>query len=695
MNDESYTAASSAHSYKVIKPNRRKSKTTNKIDCDLSYDDSYHHYISKLNKTYSNIEKEVFDQLLGELKEFVIRHKSVYDIAKSSSFRYTPCAVVSMSANINNLSSFSDLLIDQIEEITSLQLVVTSDDVRSIPDFVKLVQDCILDYLGIDRVEFPYSFYSVTAKFFNEKIHPKLPMVVIFKDFDCISQTLLSDLFMLMHENLEKMPVILICCQSSDIVALNMRLPSKATNNLKVENFSCRPTKDFFYLLLDDISFSTETSFKLGPKVLKHLINVYKLWDTSLSGAFRRVKLCVFEHFYNKKYAKLCCAPDEIDSTVSTLTDDELNSIRDLDSIQRRNFPKESKIAKSQLKKELRNFLDHLEDIYSELKFYHLLKESLFYWKKLTFIEDTWIPFLDSEKLSDGNDFHAICDRFCGLDSEAIISLMDNLSRHIDSVESTVFASLKKHYKDFETKTQDDQQDNHENEINPNGFRSRLRSQNGIVSSPYDKKISRTQLRSYIASQQKPKVVRKFQKWKDEFLDLLREEIDKISNPLHLPYNEIFFFNDIGQFEQLSMPTTRHDTLFALENPEKVFICKCCQSLNRLSPDISIIYSIYCDLYRVANLKKCYDTFKEFVSQHETRVSPRKRAKKDATKCDEKGLLARFISAIGDLEYLGLIRAHPRKVDHIERLVWPLNDHTRKDHDSDEQISKVLKDIKL
>ena len=167
--DIDYLASSSVHTYKVYKPAKRKSLKSNEIVSNICGDEAYEQYISKLNETYAKNEREVFSELAEQLKEYVIRVNDIYTSENVTAFQHVQCALVTMSVNINELDCLFELLFEQIKDYTSISLIINSDRVKCVTDFVKILQENLKQYLELPEGEMPYCFYGLTANFYNSK----------------------------------------------------------------------------------------------------------------------------------------------------------------------------------------------------------------------------------------------------------------------------------------------------------------------------------------------------------------------------------------------------------------------------------------------------------------------------------------------------------------------------------------------
>ena len=160
-----------------------------------------------------------------------------------------------------------------------------------------------------------------------------------------------------------------------------------------------------------------------------------------------------------------------------------------------------------------------------------------------------------------------------------------------------------------------------------------------------------------------------------------------------------FLLNRKGDLERHFSARPRKQTLEALSNPQHYMASlerdDDAQHVHKGMPDISIAYHLMEERGKDINL---YDWFQAFVmvvdnTSDVSLTTSSKNAKKKKTKrgknrqsessdaleilsdnlqksINNLDLQARFVAAVSDLQYLGCIRPHHRKSDHVTRLVF-------------------------
>jgi len=126
-----------------------------------------------------------------------------------------------------------------------------------------------------------------------------------------------------------------------------------------------------------------------------------------------------------------------------------------------------------------------------------------------------------------------------------------------------------------------------------------------------------------------------------------------------LPLHEVCYFNDQNVLETFSAPI-RKEIGRHLENPQSFLKCHCCPRNDIISsslPDTSILYKLSLECGRYINLYDWYVSFCGIIADG-----------KDST-----SNLSRFIQAVKELHFLGLIEYAKNPTEHVIRVVHQLS----------------------
>lgn len=478
-------------------------------------------------------------------------------------------------------------------------------------------------------------------------------VILIFKDFEELDFSIMAKLIPVMFENLDKLPIILICCQAIDIVSIQTQLPARATDCLVLEYFGCTHYNFYFQKLLEEISFKSKGLFKLGPNIISHFIDSFVHWNYSIENIFKLVKLCIFEHTYNRPYTRVCSF-HELKKELQSLTKEDIKVIRNLPSLKTLNCPASDPAFLRFLETLIQDFLNDYKSMILELKFYDALREYFSQDFNVGFLKGTFIPFLTSSNFYESRSHLNICESIREMTTEKISKLMSFSSNGFKEAE--IAKNLLKHFEGFEEKISENNLDKKQ-EVE--SIKKRLTSRN--------RSDFRDKLKTMATSGQGQK--KKIDIWKNEFVVILEKDLKRIRNPFKSPLHELFCFDDKSVLRRYTYPCPRNEILDALSQPHLALECKCCSDFNSNSPTISIVYNLFIDSSRIINLKTVYDNFKTFITCDQNVINSKKPKKKSNVETEQEKF-SKFIHAVQDLEYIGFIRTHPSKSDHVFRLVW-------------------------
>eukprot|EP01083_Nonionella_stella_P077272 210915_1 len=148
----------------------------------------------------------------------------------------------------------------------------------------------------------------------------------------------------------------------------------------------------------------------------------------------------------------------------------------------------------------------------------------------------------------------------------------------------------------------------------------------------------------------------------DIFVDIRKKLISQIGDFIRtflppitsFPAHEIVYFDDPTTLQQHFSPKPMAELEKAMQRPESILNCKCCNvddGVSHSQEDIGILYSMYRAAGRMVSMYEWYETFCE---------------DEDHPKAE---LECRFRRGVQALEFMGLIRRSNRRLDHIEKVI--------------------------
>ena len=367
-----------------------------------------------------------------------------------------------------------------------------------------------------------------------------------------------------MHENLQNLPVILICCQSVDIISIQSQLPAKAIDCLLLESFNLTHFHYYFDKLMDEISFKSKSLFKIGPNIIDHFFSLFLNWNSSIENIYQLLKLCIFEHFYNRPYTQICWFID-IKTELKNLGKEEIKALQNLPSLKGLKYPTTESAFLTFLENQILNFHDNFKIVVQELRCYDSLRKYFCQETNASFLKQTFIPFLGNSNFFESKQFLNFRESIFETTAEKFPKLIaSSINKNNDSV---LAQELLKHFDGFEEKISENSLDK-KKEVESIKKRLVCRTRGDF----------QDKLKKMVTSGQGPK--KKIEVWKNEFFSILEKGLKRLKNPFKLPFHEIFCFDDISILKKYIYPCPRNEGLNDLLEPQKVLNCKCCSDFN-------------------------------------------------------------------------------------------------------------------
>jgi len=124
------------------------------------------------------------------------------------------------------------------------------------------------------------------------------------------------------------------------------------------------------------------------------------------------------------------------------------------------------------------------------------------------------------------------------------------------------------------------------------------------------------------------------------------------------PMFEIFYFNESDAIKKAVAAAPQTDIRKALKSTDK------------LITDTCILYESYEGWKKVINNRDWFDMFCRRINNYNANTMEDE-ANTNSPKIDPS-LFARFSNSLNELQYIGMIKADPRRVDHVQKLFFPI-----------------------
>ncbi|XP_076222484.1 origin recognition complex subunit 3 isoform X2 [Nomia melanderi] len=495
---------------------------------------------------------------------------------------------------------------------------------------------------------------------YTEHCEPNEPLVIIITDFESSSPAVLRDFILILSSYASTMKFILVFGIATTLHAIHRTLSYDVTSKLNVQVFHSPTQINILSDVLEHIVFCTNIPFKLTGRAFQLLTDIFLFYDFSVENFLHNYRICMIQHFYANDIHSLCCQPKKIKSRISSLTDDNIEDLKKVPSINWyiRKLQKETNEEtienddfKEILTQLLHKFHRYMHRFVIMLRCMHHLmsplpnspmgKQLREFYTKVVYTNDLkecqeykeclqLLGFLSkTELIPKLNSLLVIMEQS---DNTALTKVKADLQAHIATVEA---ASL-----DVEATTTD------------------------ILST--DKKLNRQQLKERLLKMSQTHSRSPYKQAQLDVINFLDETFCAfLINPHQIAAHEIFCFNDGNVAKQHIKGSLRAAIHTGLNDPQVYLNCKCCKlenddAISSTLPDLSIIYKLHLESRKLINM---YDWLQAFLII----VDPKSGAKEQRD-VDPK-LQARFTQAVAELEFLGFIKSSKKKTDHVKRLM--------------------------
>lgn len=493
------------------------------------------------------------------------------------------------------------------------------------------------------------------------------PLVVIFKDLEMFTPSVLQDLLLILSQYRLHMPLAVVLGVATSVDIVHRLLPHHVSSNLTLTTFVCLTSSHCLQKFVDKVLLSDSLMFRLGGKVLRLLLDVFLYNDFSINNFIAGYQYCMLEHFLSAAGVLLCqCSDTSLTEAVTQLSRKQLGEMRQLPSVvshfkalsedERLKLAKEnhfrSWLVETIKQTRLRcrqsvvalrclftlasrlpgHMLGHqFRELYS-VSLLHPLAEQEGYTRVVQLLSMMSKPELTL----------ALQTASAAIDDEAV---SDRLQRHLASVEGVdeSAVAVEADESDGASKTEEKSSDNVKGILrgatNYHSLKERLQA---VAEIHGRHKNAYERVRETVIS------------------DLCQYFRETVTLPSSWTLCEVFVFDDVAAVRRRIVGAPRVALQTALADPARYLQCECCQltsdsgSISATMPDLCIVYKLHLECGPMINVFDWLQSFQAIIG---------------ADAIDDV-LQARFARAVAELQFLGFIRPTRRKTDHVARLTW-------------------------
>nr|XP_003701279.1 PREDICTED: origin recognition complex subunit 3 isoform X1 [Megachile rotundata] len=622
----------------------------------LAYDETW----SSIQKAAEDIRLNMFQEILTNLELFVSKIKETPVEQLEDGIQ---TAVILTGVNVPDHEAMFQKTVSKLESITKHTAVIWNRDTENIKN---ILEESIYQLINEEEneagsIKKNQCTMRVLNSWHQKNCNPNDPLLIIITDFESASPAVLHDFILILSEYSSTMKFILIFGVATTIHAIYRCLTYDATSKLYVHIFNMPTQLNTLSDVLENIIFCTEIPFKLTGRAFQLLTDMFLFYDLSVENFIQNYKTCMIQHFYANNVNSLCCKPQQISSRISTLTDEDLEEIKKLPSIEkyiqqlkeneRNEEVLENEKFKGTVAKLLNKFHKYMDQFLTVLRCLHDLLGTLPNAPMGKQLREFYVKAVYVKDLRECSEYKNCLELLGFLSKKELLSKLNSLLTIIDKSNDSAMKKLKADLQEHVTIIEGASLD-----VNA--------APADIVSG--NEKLTRVQLQTKLYKMSQMKLRSPFKQAQIDVISFLDQHVFGVYliNPNLVPANEIFCFNDGNLAKQHIRGSLRAAIHTALNDPQVYLNCSCCKLENDdailpTMPDLSIIYKLHLESGKLMNM---YDWLQAYV----TIVDPNEESKKHQEK--EAKLRARFTQAVAELEFLGFIKSSRQKTDHVKRL---------------------------
>ncbi|XP_073016153.1 origin of replication complex subunit 3 isoform X2 [Primulina eburnea] len=516
---------------------------------------------------------------------------------------------------------------------------------------------------------------SALASWYTESENYGSPLVVIIDNVERCSGSVLADFIILLSEWAIKIPTILIVGVATTVDLLRNTLSSNACSRISSCEFTLGTPAERMDAIIEAVLLKHSGSFSVGKQVISFLRSYFLHHDGTLTFFVRALKISMAQQIYAEHLSFLLTKIADEDTKCfggeSILSQETVvKQALDLPSIQR--FCQSSSgddvwvFGWSKLKA-FRNLWNSMVMFLYEVGKY----------QKITLL-DLYCEMLEHEpwnsKASD-NCRLATDNRQSSLDEHLLASLQKGgcVHRAIQIVRDLSGAEMAKLLKSWEILSRGITE-----------IHEKVKELQSLVAleDKHPKRDLNEATRKSIA--RKNVHEKKDKSALNEKVAIFLECMVRDMKPIEsIPFNEIFFFNNVHTLQAALIGDPRRRIQADLLESRNFLKCSCCKNGSGPLPsmhDTSIMYSLAQEHGDHINIHEWFNSFRAIVSppcsqaKKRLKMSPsskKRKSSKEPERRNDASIQAEFCRAVTELQITGLLRLpSKRRPDYVQRVAF-------------------------
>ncbi|XP_017761181.1 PREDICTED: origin recognition complex subunit 3 [Eufriesea mexicana] len=619
----------------------------------LTYEETW----ESIQTAVEDMRSNTFQQILRDLQSFVskIKERPLEQFENE-----IQTALVLTGVNSSDHAIMFQRIQSKLESITKHIAIISSKDSNSIRNIIEESISQLINKKSEEVLIKKSMCHMRNLKLWHQKhCDQNDPLVIVVSDFESSSSEVLRDFILILSSYSSTMKFILIFGVATTLHVLHRSLTYDVTSKLNIQVFSMQKQIDILSYVLENTVFCTNIPFKLTGRAFQLLTDIFLFYDFSVESFLRSYKICMILHFYANNISSLCCHPKKIQSRMSSLTDEDLEEIKKLPSIEKyikeSNCESKDKLLQNDEFKEiliqlLNNFHQYMHRFLLALRCLHNLFSSLPNAPMGKQLREYYTKVVCTYDLKESEEYKECFQLLSFLSKTELLSKLNSLITIIGSSEDSIMKRDQANLQDF--------------------IKTIEEASLELATTPVDivstgEKLSRLQLKEKLLKWSQTQSRSPYKLVQQDVLNFLDHMFSvHLVNPNNIPANEIFCYSDGNLAKQHIRGSLRAAIHTGLNDPQVYLNCECCKLENddaipSTLPDRSIIYKLHLESRKLINM---YDWLQAFLIIVDSTADA-----KEQRDVPPK-LQARFTQAVAELEFLGFIKSSRQKTDHVKRL---------------------------
>ncbi|KAI6650480.1 Origin recognition complex subunit 3 [Oopsacas minuta] len=298
------TSMTKGHFLYTPDPKTSRGKTSTSRRQMLSHKSNYYHYyletveehINNIAKgSYTKMSERICNHLIVKLEEF---DKRVYKL-----FPSIPTAAIISGINIADHEFMYEQLNESLANKISIASIVLNS--RNCPNlktcwkyiFTTLYKKLDLDTTGVDMSKLTARALNKLLTTNGEELRDTpLTLIIIFEEFEAMSDEVVNHVIMCVHQYVDTFPVAIIVNVAIFVSVLYDKLSWNASSILNVKEFELFSSFQLLTNIMNDLILTPNIPFVFTPDLLTWLYDQFSMYSMSINQFNHNLKVSLYYH---------------------------------------------------------------------------------------------------------------------------------------------------------------------------------------------------------------------------------------------------------------------------------------------------------------------------------------------------------------------------------------------------------------